>query len=83
MDFFEIPAAIVGMLAIAGSAAAVSVWYKRNQGKDALDLAIRVNELQKEENVLLMRKNTALQAQLDVKDDLIERLTRNGKKNNS
>lgn len=83
MNLLEIPAAILAMLTIASAAAGVSVWYKRSQGKDALELAQRVNSLLKQENVLLEKKTAALQAQLDVKDDIIERLARDGKKINS
>lgn len=77
MDLITVPAIIVSLLTIAGSAAFISAWFRRSQGDTALQLAERVNALLKEENEALIRKNTALQATVDSKDIIIERLTTN------
>lgn len=72
----DLPEVILAILAVATSAAGTAAWYKSSQGKDALELGQRVNDLQKDENLLLIKKNNYLQGQIDMKDEIIERLTK-------
>lgn len=72
---------ILGIFALAAIAGGLGAWYKRSAGKDALELAQQTISMQKEENALQARKIIALQAQLDIKDEIIERLTTDGKNN--
>lgn len=66
---------------VAISSGGIAAWYKRSAGQDALDLAGRVNAMQKEENAILEKKLIAAQAQLDIKDSIIERLVTDAKDN--
>lgn len=80
MDILTIPVAIgavLGIAAVAGTAAKV---YKRNYGKDSLETAQSLISMQKDENALLVRKNTGLQTQLDIANDLLERVANNGRR---
>lgn len=75
MDISTIPVAIGAILGVAAVAGAAARIYKRNYGKDSLEAAQTLISMQKEENTLLIRKNNALQTQLDVANNVIERLS--------
>lgn len=74
----SLPALILAILGIAGAAAGVAAWYKQDVGEKALKLAQTINDMQKDENSLLARKNAYLQGQMDIKDETIERLVSHG-----
>lgn len=81
MNLLTIPTAILAILGIAALAGAASVIYRKNQGESQFKTAQNIIDLQKDENTLLVRKNTSLQAQLDTANDVIARLTEDGKSN--
>lgn len=72
----ELPTIILATLGIAASAGAMTAYYKKGYGENQLKAAQNIIELQKDENALLTRKNTALQSQLDIANDVIERLSK-------
>lgn len=80
MDFVTI---ILAALIIAAAAGGVAAYYKKSAGQDALDIAQRTIALQNEERDMLVRKNSALQGQLDTANSVIERLTKNGNSHSS
>lgn len=83
MNLLTIPSAILAILGIAAVAGAASAWYRKSQGENQIKAAQNIIALQKEENALLVRKNLALQAQVDISNEVIARLTNDGKPDHS
>lgn len=75
----DLPTVILAILGVAVSAGAVTAYYRKGMGEEQLKVSQNIIDMQKEENALLVRKNTALQAQLDVANNVIERLSKDGK----
>lgn len=72
---------IISALTLAGLSGGVAAWYRRGQGLASLETAQTLIAMQKEENAMLVRQNTALRAQMDRQDIIIERLTNGTNKN--
>lgn len=83
MNLLTIPAAILAFLAVAVAAGGASVWYKKGQGESQISTSESIISMQKDENALQARKIIALQAQLDLANDNIERILKNGNSDRS
>lgn len=81
MNLLTIPSAILGILGLAAIAGAASAWYRKSQGENQIQAGQNIIDLQKDENALQARKIISLQSQLDTANDVIERLTKDGKSN--
>lgn len=73
MDY---PATILAVLGIAAGAGVLTAYYKKGSGEAQLKAAQNINDMLKDENALLIRKNTALLSQLDIANDVIEKLAK-------
>lgn len=75
------PSIILAVLGIAALAGLVTAYYKRSAGMETIELLKANNEALKEAIQLKDTKIASMQVQLQTKDDVIERLAKNGHKN--
>ena len=75
----DIPATILVVIGVAAAAGLITAYYRRSEGQGTISLLEANNAALKEALALKDIKITALQAQLQTKDDIIERLVRDGK----
>jgi len=76
----DLPATLLAIIGVAAAAGLITAYYKRSEGRETITLLEANNSALKEAIQLKDTKIVSLQAQLQTKDDVIERLVRDGKK---
>lgn len=75
----ELPTSILAIIGVAIALGGLAVFFKKGGDKEASDLDQNTIRAYRDSEAKLQQENSSLRLQLQTKDDIIERLVRDGK----